>query len=210
MSFMLTRELSRNGIFSFIINSEASLINLNRKEKRGVRPIVVVVLTAVEDIHRFIRYKNSYNISYPLWLMIFTDQFGSAICGYCNKPTNNFLGLLFDTQMLVVCCNDSSLQEWWSDHRNQTETVSIGEWTVEDGLKSITNQSLYTRRSEVNGVGFRIGIVTVSCCLFPFSSNFIILPQIKQDLIFTTLINGTRRLGSMDLELRSILLFERF
>ncbi|XP_043280870.1 glutamate receptor ionotropic, kainate 2-like isoform X2 [Venturia canescens] len=158
----LTRDFSRRGVQTFIIDTEESLKRTDNYNAPGVRPLVVVVLAAAKDVAEFVGNKRKFEVLHPVWLLIFTEEFGTSICEHCNNPTKNIFGLRFDTEMLIICCENKSLQEWWSDHRNGTERNTIGEWSIGDGLTSITNQSLYARRSEVNGVGFRIGVVTNS------------------------------------------------
>lgn len=91
MTLALTRQFSQNGISSLVINSEETLKRVKTYGKQRVRPIVVVVLTAAEDMDRFVSVKNKYNISYPIWLVIFEDEFGASICDFCKKPTKTFL-----------------------------------------------------------------------------------------------------------------------
>lgn len=159
---VLSRDFSRKGVLTLIINFEELDERTTFYRSQIVRPLIVVLLKMVSDIAEFNENTREMNISYPIWLVIFTDEFGAPLCKYCNHPMGNIFDLRFDTEMLVVCCQNSVLKEWWCARENNTEMADFATWVENEGFVVLTKEGLYSRRHEVNGTELRIALVTVS------------------------------------------------
>ena len=121
----------------------------------------MVFLKAVSDIDEFNRNTKTLKKLYPIWLVIFANEFREPICKYCEEPNGNIFHIKFNTQMLVACCQQNSLKEWWSNG-NRTLMANFGIWSRDLGFKTLNNKGLYDKRNTINGTGLRVAIVSVS------------------------------------------------
>lgn len=163
LSHMLSREFSHEGVQTLISSFDEFSYQMNNYMKRRVdAPLTVVQLLTVEDVNNFREITRKIAISYPIWLVIFEDTVDPSICEYCNKSIDPIFALKFNTQMVVACCNDSELKEWWRVRENKTEMADFGAWTIDDGFELYATESLYARRQDLNGTGLRLVFVKVS------------------------------------------------
>lgn len=173
MAHTLCRDFSKHDVLTLMINFENLAQRTNFYRSKIVRPLIVVMLKTVSDVTQFIKYTENMNKAYPIWLVIFADEFGKSLCKYCSNTMGNIFNLRFDTEMLTVCCGNPILEEWWSVHPNRTEIADFAIWNKNDGLTVLAVKGLFARRHDVNGTGLRVGIVTVSYLLHFHKCSFV-------------------------------------
>lgn len=153
------RMLSNEGIPSIVINFTKFKERLTHYVNEIVRPLVVIALDTMKEVHTFEKIVQDFTMSYPIWLILFSGQ---DICDYCRNPTGNPLHLRFDSQVLISCCDSSVIEEWWSPTVNYTKRQTIGGWINKDNkFKWQVNASLYSRRNSLEGRILRIAAVKV-------------------------------------------------
>ena len=161
MEHLISRDLSKKGVLTLVIYFEEIEERVACYRRRINRPLIVVFLTEVGNIDEFNKNTKTLNKSYPIWLVIFVGESREPICRYCEEPKGNIFHINFNTEMLVACCQQNFLKEWWSNG-NRTLMANFGNWSRDVGFKALNNESLYVRRNTINGTGLRIAIVSVS------------------------------------------------
>ena len=161
MEHLISREFSNKGVFTLVISYEEFEERVAWYRRRIKRPLIVVFLTAVSNIDEFNKNTKTLNKSYPIWLMIFSGNFREPICRYCEEPNGNIFHIKFNTEMLVACCEQNLLKEWWSNN-NRTLMANFGNWSRDVGFKALNKESLYVKRNTINGTALRIALVSVS------------------------------------------------
>lgn len=131
------------------------------KRKQIIQPIAIVIIPDFEAYQEFAEATKTYPMAFSLWFMMFLYTPGNGTHDYCREPIGNPFNLAFDTQMLVLCHDESIIREWYSV---KGETVKIFDLAkLEDGNKFVplTNSSLYERRKDMEGVFLRAVTVKV-------------------------------------------------
>jgi len=80
---------------------------------------------------------------------------------HCRNPIGNPFNVAFDTQMLVLCHNETILREWYSIKGDTVKIFDLAEWKGDEGFVLLTNLSLYDRRNNMEGVVLRAVSVKV-------------------------------------------------
>ncbi|THK33013.1 glutamate receptor 1 [Diachasma alloeum] len=156
----VTRMLSEKKIATGLVNFEQFKDRLEFYTSRTVRPLVVILFGKMEAINRFSRLAVAIDMSYPVWVFLFTAETNSDVCKFCHAPHQNLLNLRFNSEALILCCNSLIIDEWWSKTENHTNTRELGKWNDErNEIEWFTENALYSRRSSVEGRKFRVAIV---------------------------------------------------
>ncbi|XP_063995868.1 glutamate receptor 1-like [Diachasmimorpha longicaudata] len=154
------RILSDEGIPTAFVNFASFNARLKFYTKRTVRPLAVVLIRRMADVNIFKGIAKELDMSYPVWLIIFTKDAEESVCEFCRHPRTNSFNLRFNSEILISCCESSVLREWWSKAGNYTHARKIGEWIDEDRrIQWATDQSLYSRRHFFIRRDFRVSIV---------------------------------------------------
>ncbi|THK33012.1 glutamate receptor 1-like [Diachasma alloeum] len=152
--------LSDKGIPTAFVSFANFKVRLKFYTRRTVRPLAVVLMRKIEDVHIFEGIAKKLDMSYPVWLLIFTKDADESVCEFCRHPHRNLFNLRFNSEILISCCDSNVIREWWSKARNFTHATKIGEWIGEDrGIRWATNQSLYSRRHFFVQPTVRVSIV---------------------------------------------------
>lgn len=153
----LTREFSSKFVLSLTLNYTDLTHHYHHYRNRIVRPLFVVFLNSASDVRMFQTVTRSFEISYPFWLIIFTEP----VSRICYEPSDNYFNVAFDTEMMVKCHGDPTLREWYSLRDGNTTVHELANWDLVDRLKLKTNKSLYERRHTLAGKDLRIATVKV-------------------------------------------------
>jgi len=80
---------------------------------------------------------------------------------HCRNPIGNPFNVAFDTQMLVLCHNETILREWYSIKGDTVKIFDLAEWKGDEGFVLLTNLPLYDRRNNMEGIVLRAVSVKV-------------------------------------------------
>lgn len=148
--------LSRHYIMTAGINFK-NLWRSVRYQQQIVQPIFVVILPNFEAYLEFAEVTKTYPMSFPVWFTMFFYIPDNSTPDYCHEPIGNPFNLKFDTQMLVLCRNDSILREWHSVKGETVKIFNLAEWeNTDEGFILLTNLSLYDRRKDMEGHVLRV------------------------------------------------------
>ncbi|XP_011313488.1 uncharacterized protein, partial [Fopius arisanus] len=165
--------MSEKRIAMGLVNFEQFKSRLEFYNSRTVRPLVVALFSKMEAINNFGELAAHIDMSYPVWLFLFTSEGNSDICKFCRNPYRNLLNLRFNSEALVSCCSSGIIDEWWSKTTNHTNTRELGKWNQERRkIEWFTESSLYNRRSSVEGREFRVAIVKGSGYIWQKNGEF--------------------------------------
>ncbi|KAI4493411.1 hypothetical protein M0804_001587 [Polistes exclamans] len=153
-----SRELSRQGILSISINF-TDLAMDNKKYNPTSKPLFVILLSTWENFEEFSKVSKELEVSLFVWFVLFMETPGNPMEEFCQNPIGNFFNLNFDTEMLILCYNETILKEWYSVKGNNTITSNFATWKPGNYFSAISNESLYGRRSNLFGTVLRIGTV---------------------------------------------------
>ncbi|XP_043487521.1 uncharacterized protein LOC122514650 [Polistes fuscatus] len=153
-----SRELSRQGILSISINF-TDLAMDNKKYNPTSKPLFVILLSTWENFEEFSKVSKELEISLFVWFVLFMETPGNPMEEFCLNPIGNFFNLNFDTEMLILCYNETILKEWYSVQGNNTITSNFATWKPGNYFSAFSNESLYGRRSNLFGTVLRIGTV---------------------------------------------------
>uniref|UniRef100_A0A0C9RN71 Gria1 protein n=1 Tax=Fopius arisanus TaxID=64838 RepID=A0A0C9RN71_9HYME len=169
----ITKMMSEKRIAMGLVNFEQFKSRLEFYNSRTVRPLVVALFSKMEAINNFGELAAHIDMSYPVWLFLFTSEGNSDICKFCRNPYRNLLNLRFNSEALVSCCSSGIIDEWWSKTTNHTNTRELGKWNQERRkIEWFTESSLYNRRSSVEGREFRVAIVKGSGYIWQKNREF--------------------------------------
>ncbi|KYN19532.1 Glutamate receptor 1, partial [Trachymyrmex cornetzi] len=149
-----TRLLSRR----YIMTADVHFKKLWRTLKyyhRITQPITVVIIPDFEAYLEFADAVKAYPISFPVWFILFLYTSDNSTYHHCREPIGNPFNLTFDTQMLVLCKNETILREWYSVKGDSVKIFDLAEWRDDKGFIPLTNLSLYERRKDMEGVVLR-------------------------------------------------------
>ncbi|TGZ48059.1 Glutamate receptor 1, partial [Temnothorax longispinosus] len=76
-------------------------------------------------------------MSFPVWFMLFLYTPDNGTHDYCHEPVSNSLNLAFDTQMLVLCNNNSVLREWYSVDGETVKIFDLADWGDDENGSSV-------------------------------------------------------------------------
>ncbi|KYN03489.1 Glutamate receptor 3 [Cyphomyrmex costatus] len=119
------------------------------------RPITVVIIPNFEAYLEFVDAVKTYPMSFPVWFILFLYIPDISTHDYCRQPIGNPFNLTFDTQMLVLCNNETILREWYSVKGDIVKIFDLAEWRDDKRFVPLTNLSLYERRNDMEGVVLR-------------------------------------------------------
>ncbi|TGZ47859.1 Glutamate receptor 1 [Temnothorax longispinosus] len=186
-----SRLLSRHYIMTADMHFKMLRTSL-RYYRQVVHPIIVVILPDFEAYLDFAEATKTYPMSFPVWFMLFLYTPDNGTHDYCHEPVSNPLNLAFDTQMLVLCNNDSVLREWYSVNGETVKIFDLAEWgDDENKFIALTNLSLYERRKDMEGVVLRAVTVKDTSVMTKFAGNYVasmygkILEELTYSLNFT-------------------------
>lgn len=160
--------LSRRNIMTADVHFKM-LWKLLKYYRQIVRPITIVIIPSFEAYLEFTKVTKAYPMSFPVWFALFLYNPDNNTHDYCRKPIGNPFNLAFDTQMLVLCLNDSILREWYSVKGDTVKTFDLMEWERDEGFVPLTNLPLYDRRKDMEGIVLRavtIKVLDKSQCAF--------------------------------------------
>jgi len=156
-SFLLSRK--------YVMTVSINFKNLWRSveyHQKIVQPIVIVILPNVEAYLEFAKVTKTYPMSFPVWFTVFYYIPDNSTHDYCREPIGNPFNLKFNTQMLVLCRNDSILREWYSVKGETVKIFDLAEWENDDeGFVPLTNLSLHDRRKDMEGLVLNAVILKV-------------------------------------------------
>ncbi|KAG5320137.1 GRIA1 protein, partial [Pseudoatta argentina] len=119
------------------------------------QPITVVIIPDFEAYLEFADAVKAYPMSFPVWFILFLYTSDNSTYDHCRGPIGNPFNLTFDTQMLVLCNNETILREWYSVKGDTVKIFDLAEWRDDKGFIPLTNLSLYERRRDMEGVVLR-------------------------------------------------------
>ncbi|XP_018053805.1 PREDICTED: glutamate receptor 2-like [Atta colombica] len=119
------------------------------------QPIIVVIIPDFEAYLEFADAVKAYPMSFPVWFILFLYTSDNSTYDHCHEPIDNPFNLTFDTQMLVLCNNETILREWYSIKGDIVKIFDLAEWRDDKGFIPLTNLSLYERRRDMEGVVLR-------------------------------------------------------
>ncbi|KAG5317954.1 GLR1 protein, partial [Acromyrmex heyeri] len=119
------------------------------------QPITVVIIPDFEAYLEFADAVKAYPMSFPVWFILFLYTSDNSTYDHCREPIGNPFNLTFDTQMLVLCNNETILREWYSVKGETVKIFDLAEWRDDKGFIPLTNLSLYERRKDMEGVVLR-------------------------------------------------------
>ncbi|XP_078048988.1 glutamate receptor ionotropic, delta-2 [Augochlora pura] len=157
-----TRSFSRSGILTVIVSFSDLVRETKKYEGHEVRPLYVVLLSTKKTLNEFAMATRRIDISFPVWFVMFLPHQGDPLKSDCQSPAGNPFNLLFNTEMLVLCYDQPSLREWYSFRDNRTIVSNLAVWKPGQGLRPITNSSLYARRNNLHNEVMRIAYVEES------------------------------------------------
>ncbi|XP_018308804.1 glutamate receptor 1 [Mycetomoellerius zeteki] len=149
-----TRLLSRR----YIITADVHFKKLWRTLKyyhQVTQPITVVIIPDFEAYLEFADAVKTYPMSFPVWFILFLYTPDNSTYDHCREPIGNPFNLRFDTQMLVLCNNETIFREWYSIKGDIIKIFDLAEWRDDKGFIPLTNLSLYERRKDMEGVVLR-------------------------------------------------------
>jgi len=109
----------------------------------------------------FAEATKTYPMSFPVWLALFFYTPDNNTHDHCRNPIGNPFNVAFDTQMLVLCHNETILREWYSIKGDTVKIFDLAEWKGDEGFVLLTNLSLYDRRNNMEGIVLRAVSVKV-------------------------------------------------
>ncbi|XP_043669881.1 glutamate receptor ionotropic, delta-2-like isoform X2 [Vespula pensylvanica] len=155
--FKWTRVLSREGFtISNLYFSELKESSCYIK-MRIVQPYYIPIISSYNAIKQFSLATTTIDMSYVVWLVLFV--YNGYGFDYCHNPPGNIFHLKFNSEMLVRCGTENTLNEWYSVNRNRTEITDLVSWNLEKGITEIVTGSLYERRYNLQGLIMRAVIV---------------------------------------------------
>uniref|UniRef100_A0A0C9RJS9 KBP_0 protein n=1 Tax=Fopius arisanus TaxID=64838 RepID=A0A0C9RJS9_9HYME len=141
----IIRMLSNQGISSALVDFSEFKGRLEFYAGRTVRPLAVILINDMREVDVFEGIAKDLDMSYPVWLVIFTEEADDGVCTFCRNPRGNLFNLKFNSEVIISCCDSNIIGEWWSKAGNETHSRALGIWT--DGeIRWTTDQSLYSRR----------------------------------------------------------------
>lgn len=127
-----------------------------------IQPVIaVVIIPDFEAYLEFAEATRTYPMSFPSWFTLFFYTPDNGTHDYCREPIGNPFNLAFDTQMLVLCHNESILREWYSVKGDTVKIFDLAKWGDDNRFIPLTNSSLYDRRKDMEGVVLRAATVKV-------------------------------------------------
>ncbi|XP_015175803.1 PREDICTED: uncharacterized protein LOC107066062, partial [Polistes dominula] len=154
-----TRALSREG-FTTTNLYFSELHKSSYYVKQILRPHYIAIITNYDSINEFSLATSTFDMSYPIWLVIFFYE-GHGL-DYCHSPPGNIFHLTFNTEMLVRCGTENTLSEWYSLDTNQTDIDYLATWNSDEGFVQRVSGSLYERRNNLRGSIIRVVTVKES------------------------------------------------
>uniref|UniRef100_A0ABD2WTK4 Ionotropic glutamate receptor L-glutamate and glycine-binding domain-containing protein n=1 Tax=Trichogramma kaykai TaxID=54128 RepID=A0ABD2WTK4_9HYME len=121
-------------------------------------PLQMIVLSSIEDLQIFRNFSNGYPMGRRRWLVIMENS--AELLDYCHSPgENNTLNLTFDTEMLVWCENEATINEWYCRANGLVDVHRVANWSLGTGLVQVEQRSLWQRRRSLDGARVRIATV---------------------------------------------------
>ncbi|XP_063982900.1 glutamate receptor ionotropic, kainate 2-like [Diachasmimorpha longicaudata] len=155
--YEIARWLSKYGIPSIIVKLERFKERLSSYTDRIFRPLVAVGFYTMEEVLMFQQIAKDVIMGYPVWLIIFAENADADVCEYCRNPHGNLFNLKLDSEVLVLCCDPNTIDEWWSPAVNRTMRKEIGHWIGENSKGySFSRRPLYGRRNSLEGRELRV------------------------------------------------------
>lgn len=153
-----SRLLSRRYIMTTNVHFKKLRRSLKLKQK--IQPIAIVIIPDFEAYLEFAEATKTYPMAFPLWFVMFFYTPGNGTHDHCREPIGNPFNLAFDTQMLILCHNESIIREWYSVKGETVKIFDLAKWE-DSRFILLTNLSFYERRKNMEGVFLRAVTVKV-------------------------------------------------
>lgn len=153
----LMREFSSTFVPALTMNFTDVKHHRDLYRSRIVRPLFVAFLSSQTEVQSFARMSRDYEMSYALWLILFTEPMHDL----CLKPIGNYFNVAFDTEMLVKCYGDPVIREWYALYPEKMNIVEFATWNPVTRLKLMVSKGLYERRNNLEGIDLKIATVKV-------------------------------------------------
>lgn len=106
-----SREVSRQGILSMCL-SFAELDKM--KYYQLSRPLLVIIITTWNNLEEFSMATKKINVSLYVWFVLFVEKSDVIrLEKFCKDPIGNIFNLNFDTEMLILCYDETVVKEWY-------------------------------------------------------------------------------------------------
>lgn len=129
--------------------------------KQNIQPIAIVIIPDFDAYLDFAEATKTYPMALPLWFIMFFYTPGNGTHDHCREPIGNPFNLAFDTQMLILCHNESIIREWYSVKGETVKIFDLAKWEHGNRFIPLTNLSVYERRKDMEGVFLRAVTVKV-------------------------------------------------
>ncbi|XP_019697835.1 glutamate receptor 1-like [Harpegnathos saltator] len=162
-----------------------------RYHHKIVQPLAIVIMPSYDGFLEFMEATKTYEMSFPVWIVLFLYTPGNNTHDYCHNPVGNPFNLAFDTQMLVICHDDEILREWYSVKGETTKVFNLAKWVDNKGFIPLTKLSLYDRKKDMEGVVLRAVTVKDESVSPNHTKNYIaglygkVLDELTYSLNFT-------------------------
>lgn len=106
-----SREVSRQGILSMSL----SFGELDKmKYYQLSRPLLVIIISTWNNLEEFSMATKKINVSLYVWFVLFVEMADVVrLKSFCKDPIGNIFNLNFDTEMLILCYDETILKEWY-------------------------------------------------------------------------------------------------
>ncbi|THK32979.1 glutamate receptor ionotropic, kainate 2 [Diachasma alloeum] len=156
----MSRKMSNRGRAADMVNFQELTPTLQLYRRQNVRPLFVIFIKNMKEVHFFGRITKTLNRSNSLWVILFSGDSSGDACEFCRHPEGNLFNLKFNSKVIVACCESTIIQEWWTSTGNRTHIGELGRWIDESrGIEWFSDKSLYERRTSLEGRPFHINIV---------------------------------------------------
>uniref|UniRef100_A0A0C9QLX8 GRIK2_2 protein n=1 Tax=Fopius arisanus TaxID=64838 RepID=A0A0C9QLX8_9HYME len=168
-----SRKMSNRGIATDIVNFKVLKQNLPFYTNQIRHILFVIIIQNMDEVNLFAEINFNSNWSESPWVILFSGNNNQDVCEFCREPHRNVFNLKFNSDIVVVCCNSTDINEWWSATGDYTQVRKLAQWIDEKrGVEWLPKKSLYERRTSLEGRPLRIGIVKRSTDIWIDQGDF--------------------------------------
>lgn len=78
------------------------------------RPLLVIIISTWNNLEEFSMATKKINVSLYVWFVLFVEMADVVrLKSFCKDPIGNIFNLNFDTEMLILCYDETILKEWY-------------------------------------------------------------------------------------------------
>ncbi|THK33026.1 probable glutamate receptor [Diachasma alloeum] len=158
--------LSKEGISTRIADFDAFKFMLKTVNENNMRPLIVLVMNAIEELWTFESIVKKFYADYTTWLILFTGDSSQDVCGFCRKPYGSLANPKFSSKVFTLCCDSEVIMEWRYSETNRSRRLEVGR--LVDGNQGIvwsSDELDYNSKYSMDGRTLRVVGVRMSMLL---------------------------------------------